>query len=98
MPTYLFLNTETNEPFEDFLSYEARKILLDENPHIIPIVTAPAIVSGVSSGMKTDGGFNEVLSKIGEAHPASALADKHVRRSNKQVKTREIVKKHFGKK
>jgi hypothetical protein len=56
------------------------------------------IISGVvSAANNKDGGFNEVLHKISEAHPNSALADRTLKKSIKQVKTRETIKKHFKK-
>ena len=66
---------------------------LKDNPDVIQVPTAPAVVSGVG-GIKTDGGFNEVLSKISEAHPTSALAQRHTRRTGKQVKTQQAIAKH----
>jgi hypothetical protein len=39
-------------------------------------------------------GFKEVLSKISEAHPASDLADKHSKKSIKQARTEQVIKKH----
>jgi hypothetical protein len=59
-------------------------------------MTAPAIVSGVSTSKqnRVPDGFKEVLSKISEAHPASAVADKHGRKSIKQARTEQVIKKH----
>jgi hypothetical protein len=39
-------------------------------------------------------GFKEVLSKVSEAHPGSALAQKHTRKTIKQARTEQVVKKH----
>jgi hypothetical protein len=44
---------------------------------------------------KTDGGFKEVLSKIGEAHPESELAKQTTKKTIKQIKTEQVVKKHL---
>lgn len=73
-----------------------REKFLKENPHIQPIVSAPSIVSGtsLSSSGRVPSGFNDVLSKIAEKHPNSAVADKVGGRGIKEAKTREIVKKH----
>ena len=38
--------------------------------------------------------FKEVLQKVGEAFPGSAVAKQHTRRTAKEVKTKEIVDKH----
>lgn len=99
MPTYNFLDTETGEEFESFMSISARETFLKENPHIQPVVTAPAIVSGVSTSTtnRVPDGFKEVLSKVAEAHPTSEVGQRYGRKSIKEVKTREIVKKHVQK-
>ena len=39
-------------------------------------------------------GFNEVLSKVAEAHPKSALAKEHRKRTIKEVQTDNVIKKH----
>jgi hypothetical protein len=96
MPTYRFLNKETNEEFEDFISISRKEELLKLNPHIQQIIEAPAIVSA-SPTNKVPDGFKEVLSKVAEAHPDSVLADRHRRKSIKEVRTREIVDKHYKK-
>lgn len=101
MPTYEFLNSETGEEFERLMSISAREDYLKENPHIVPILSAPTIVSGVSTSNSRQGkvpdGFKEVLSKVAEAHPTSTVADRYGKKSIKDVKTRQIVKKHVDK-
>lgn len=96
MPTYNFINTETGEEFESFMKISEREEYLLANPHIQPVMTAPAIVSGVSSSTqnRVPTGFKEVLSKVAEAHPGSALAAKHKSKSIKEAKTEQVVKKH----
>ena len=93
MPTYIFKNNKTDETYEKFLSMSEREEYLKNNPDAIQVPTAHAVVYGVG-GIKTDGGFNEVLSKISEAHPTSALAQRHTRRTGKQVKTQQAIAKH----
>jgi hypothetical protein len=92
------IDTETDEMFEVFMKISEREKYLLENTHIQPVMTAPAIVSGVSTSKqnRVPDGFKEVLSKISEAHPASDLADKHSKKSIKQARTEQIVKKHMG--
>jgi hypothetical protein len=96
MPTYNFLNNETGEEFEAFMKISEREEYLKTNPQIQTVMTAPAIVSGVSTSKqnRVPDGFKEVLSKISEAHPASAVADKHGRKSIKQARTEQVIKKH----
>lgn len=96
MPTYSFLDTSTNERFDSFMKISEREDYLKSNPHIQPLATAAAIVGGVSITDKTPNGFKEVLSKISESHPSSSVAKKHGKKTIKQIKTEQIVKKHLG--
>jgi hypothetical protein len=98
MPTYNFLNIDTGEELESFMKISEREEYLKSNPNIQSVMTAPAIVTGVSTSKqnRVPDGFKEVLSKISEAHPASDLADKHTKKSIKQARTEQIVKKHMG--
>ena len=99
MPTYLFRDTETEEEFEKIMSWSSREEYLKENPTIIAVVTAPRInYRGVGDEVKKSEGFQEVMSKIGEAHPNSAVGDRYRKNKTiKEVKTQEVVKKHLGK-
>lgn len=96
MPTYEFRNVETGEVTEVFMSMSAREQYLLDNPHLQPTMTqAPATVSGVSTGsVRVDNGFKEVLSKVAEAHPSSAVGQQYGRKDTKAAKTAEIAKKH----
>lgn len=92
MPTYLFRDKETDEVFECFMSYTERTELLEAHPELEPVVTAPAIVSGVSGiTHKNDSGFNDMMSRIATANPTSPMAEKYGDKSVKASKTREAV-------
>lgn len=94
MPTYLFRDKETGEEWEEFMSYSQRQEYLEQNPDIEPVVTAPAIVSGVAGiTHKNDSGFNDMMSRIAAANPTSPLADSYGDKSVKASKTREAVKR-----
>ena len=68
---------------------------LKKNKHIKQEIVRMNIVGGVSGiTYKNDQGFKEVLSKISEAHPQSALAQQYGKKSIKQVKTEQTIKKH----
>ena len=97
MPTYNFLNIDTGEEFESFMKISEREEYLKTNPQIQPVMTAPAIVTGVSTSKqnRVPEGFKEVLSKIAEGHPASEVAANHSAKSIKQAKTERVVKKHL---
>ena len=64
MPTYRFLNNETGEEYEEFMSISALDTYLVENPNLTQLVNgAPALSSGRSS-QKQDNGFRDVLKQI----------------------------------
>ena len=95
MPTYQFLNTETEELFEDFMSISKKEEFMKDNPHIIQIFDQLNIVSGVGHlYSKTDNSWKEVLSKVSEKHPRSELAKEYRKKTIKEVKTDQVLKKH----
>ena len=96
MPTYRFLDTKTSEVFESFMKIAERDKYLLENPHIETVMTAPAIVSssGGSPDQKAGDGWKEVLSKVAEAHPSSTVGERYYKKSIKEVRTSQVVKKH----
>jgi hypothetical protein len=64
MPTYKFLNNETGEEFEDFMTISALDDYLKLNPHLVQLVNgAPMISSGRGMG-KPDQGFRDILKNI----------------------------------
>ena len=68
---------------------------LKKNKHIKQNITSVNIVAGVSGmSYRSDQGWKEVQSKIAEAHPQSAFAKEHGKKSIKQIKTEQVVKKH----
>lgn len=94
MPTYIFRDKETEEVFECFMSYTQRTELLEARPELEPVVTAPAVISGISGVThKNDSGFNDMMSRIASANPTSPLATTYGDKSTKAVKTREAVRR-----
>jgi|TARA_Y100000361_G_scaffold141906_1_gene147421 hypothetical protein len=94
MPTYEFLNNDTGEFEEHFMSYKDLDEFKENNPHLKQQVSAPNIVGGTGDRVKTDSGFKEVLSKIGDAHPGSELHARHGRKDIKREKSIQTIKKH----
>lgn len=94
MPTYRFINNDTGEEFDDFISNSRREDLLNKNPHITQVPVPFGIVSstGTIDG-KIDTGWKEVLQKIGEKHPNSELAERYNTRSNTEIKVQNVAKK-----
>ena len=84
MPTYDFVNTETGEEFEQFMSISAREEFLKTNPHIQQVLGATSTVSGV-------------LAKVSENHKQSSVANRHGKKSISESQTQRIVDKHLGK-
>jgi hypothetical protein len=96
MPTYSFIDTLSGEEFDSFMKISEREDFLKENPHIQTVLTTPAIVSGVvgTGSLKVPDGFKEVLSKVSEKHSGSPLAEKYGKKSIREAKNSEVVKKH----
>lgn len=97
MPTYTLEDTETGEQHDVLMSWNDLQEYKKGNPHLKQVITGgPAITSGVGnrSGLGNSGGFNEMLSKVADAHPRSELAKATKRRSAKEVKTDAIIDKH----
>ena len=93
MPTYVFEDTKTGEQYDKFMSWKDREKYLEENPDIRAVMTSAALIGGTGDRTKAPAGFNEVLSKVSEANPHSALAETHGKKDSLSVKKREIVKK-----
>ena len=93
MPTYTFENTKTGEVYDDFMSISEKENFLKKNKHIKQSITPINIIGGIG-GMKNDGGWNEMQSRIAEAHPASPFAERHGKKSTKDIKTKQVIEKH----
>ena len=64
MPTYRFLNNDTAEEYEDFMSISALEQFLKDNPNVTQLVNgAPLIHSGRGLN-KPDAGFRDLLKNI----------------------------------
>jgi hypothetical protein len=94
MPTYNFIDTETDEEFEVVMKIAEREEFLKENPQVQSIISAPALISGSGSYQKVPEGFKEVLAKVGENHPDSKVGREYGNKTIAQVKARDIVDKY----
>lgn len=98
MPIYNFLNTETGEVFDDMISISRKEELLEKNPHIQQLPTAPNLVTNTKTiDQRTDNTWKEVLSRVAEAHPDSPVGQRYGNKSIKRVRTEQIVDKHYKK-
>ena len=100
MPTYDFINDKTGEEWTEMMSIAEMETLLKDNPHIRKSwKTAPALAGDhiMGVGPKVDGGFTERMEQIGNSHPGSPLAARYggtKTKSHKEIKTRNVLKKH----
>lgn len=96
MPLYSFRDGDTGEVYDIQLSIKELDLYKEQHPtheRYFDSSSAPSIVSGVAVTNKSDGGFNEMLSKISEAHPVSELADRYGKKSIKQSQVDRAVRK-----
>ena len=93
MPIYTFKNKKTGKEFDDMMTIAEMEEYLDNNKHITQVLKGLNIVSGVGS-IKQDGGWKDNLSRIAEAHPQSALADRYGKKSTKPIKTQQALAKN----
>jgi predicted nucleic acid-binding Zn ribbon protein len=94
MPIYNFRDKETGEESSILLKISELDEYKEKNPHLTQFLTgAPGIARGVG-GFKNDDGWKENMSRIAEAHPNSALADKVGGRNTTKAKVAEVAKKH----
>jgi len=96
MPTYTFHNRQTGVVEDKMMKISEKEQYLKDNPDVEQVHTGLNIVAGVGR-VKGDSGWKENLSRIAEAHPRSALADRHGNKSIKQIKTKQVVEKHMNK-
>ena len=63
MPTYNFINNDTGEEYEEFMSMSELDEFLKNNPNVTQQVSgAPGIISGYHK--KPDNGFRDILKRI----------------------------------
>ena len=95
MPIYTYENTETGEVFDILMKMSEKDEFQQDNPHLKSKITgAPGIVGGHGDRTKPNGGFKEVLSKIAEANPSSALASDYGKKDPMSVKKRDAVQRY----
>ena len=81
--------------FEEIMSKSEREDFLSDHPHIrqLPSDQVNIVWSLTYSGITNDGGWNEQMSRISDAHPTSEVANQYGDKSAKAVKTRQAVEK-----
>ena len=95
MPNYNFKNNKTGEEWEEFFTMSGKELFLEQNPDVVQLPSLFSMsASGTGDRIKTDSGWKENLSRIAEAHPNTPLGDKYNKKSTKDIKTRQVLKKH----
>ena len=95
MPIYTFYNKKTKKEYDDMMSISEMEDYLSKNKHITQVLQPINIVAGVSGlTHKNDQGWKENMSRIAEAHPTSPLADRYGKKSIKQMRTQQALKKN----
>ena len=95
MPIYTFINKNTNKELDEMMTISEMEKYIKKNKHIKQVIKGINIVASVGSRTgKTDSGWKDTLSKIAEAHPQSELAKQHTKKTIKQIKTEQAVKKN----
>jgi hypothetical protein len=64
MPTYKFLNNDTGEEYEEFMSISAREVYLSENPNLTQLVNGAPLLHSGRGLQKPDSGFRDILKNI----------------------------------
>ena len=93
MPTYTFHNKQTGVVEDKMMKIAEKEQYLIDNPDVEQVHTGLNIVAAQGT-FKNDSGWKENLSRIAEAHPRSALANSVGKKSIKEIKTNQVVKKH----
>jgi len=94
MPVYDLRNNETGEEWEEKMSYDDMKALTADGNVVILYKKVNFLhAPGSDGGGKVPDHFKEVMSKIAEQNPNSAVAEKWGSKSHKEIKTREAVDK-----
>jgi len=75
MPTYSFLNKETDEEFDIILSMSELDQYKSDNPHLEQLIkSAPALADPTRLGLrKPDNGFRDVLKKVKSNHRGAKI-------------------------
>ena len=68
MPTYKFLNNDTGEEFEEFMTISALDEYLNSNPHITQLVNGAPLIHSGRGLQKPDAGFRDLLKNVKKEH------------------------------
>ena len=99
MPTYRFYDKVKDVEFEDYMTIsEMEKLIKKKHITLMPPTQMNIVGSVGQLDSKTDSGWKEMLSRVAEAHPESNLADRYGKKTNAQIKTKQLLNKYRKKK
>lgn len=96
MPTYTFMDINNKKIYEYVLKISEKDLFIKDHPHLEQQLDATPIVAGIAGVTHTlrgDGGWQETMSKIGDANPTSPLGKQRSGKSAKEVATEKAVDK-----
>lgn len=64
MPTYKFVNNDTGEEYEEFMSISALDVYLKENSNVTQLVNGAPLISSGRGMSKPDNGFRDLLKEM----------------------------------
>lgn len=64
MPTYKFINNDTNEEFEEFMNISDLDMYLRDNPNLTQLVNGAPMISSGRGMRKPEDGFRDLLKDI----------------------------------
>lgn len=102
MPTYEFRNKKTGKIEEHQIRISEYDQFKEDHPELERVIlsvpsfnySSHAQGSVTDIAAKKDGGWKEVLQKIGRANPISDIGDRFHKKGIKEVKTQQIIEKH----
>ena len=102
MPTYTFVNMETEQIEEHKMRMSEYDQFVKDNPNLERVILeSPAFsysgAAGDFGSKKPDDTWKEVLQRIGEKNPGSPLDEAVNRKSIKRIKTEQVLDKHLKK-
>lgn len=68
MPTYSFRDKNTDDVFDKFMKMSEKDQYLFDNPHLESVLTTAGVGRELTSRMKPDQGFRDVLREIKKKH------------------------------
>jgi hypothetical protein len=68
MPTYNFLNNDTGEEYQEFMSISALEQYLKDNPNVTQLVSGAPLIHSGRGLSKPDQGFRDLLKDMKKKH------------------------------